>query len=348
MRWIAALLVMVLAVSVASAAGMNPVNPVKPPAGQATATEKWDKGMEKFNETKKKLEEVRNKVQEKKQEVFKAWKRHLNAWIEVAKGWIERVRERVEHLKIGNKEEILSKLQDAENRLNEIQQEINKSQNYEELKGKARGVRQVWMEVRVELRAAVHSYAVEKYNETLERLKEVRDRLEAAGADVTALDEKITEIEEAVDELQNCCSTQHEFYQKVREINAMFREAFQLVKELARTIQLGYHTGFVYAHVNGSFELSGNFSSVLIKGDGELNVPENVIVTKVDTNEMKVVAKGNFTATGSGNFRILAHGSGVLKLDGEGYYRVKKTPSEPVSEEIQFEGNETVTFGVVE
>ncbi len=344
MKWVAALLVLVVAIGVASAAG--PMDQAK----VQVKTPGWDTGMAKFNETKKKLEEIRNKVQERKQEVFEAWKRHLNAWIGVAKRWVERVQERVEHLKIGNesKEEILSKLQDAEDRLNEIQQDINESQSYEELRGKAKEIRQVWMEVRLELRAAVHSYAVEKYKETLERLKQVRDRLEAAGADVTALDEKISEIEEAINEFQNCCTETPAFYQKVREINMMFREAFQMVKQLARTIQLGYHTGFVYAHVNGSFELSGNFSSVLIKGEGDLNIPEDAIVTKVDTNEIKVVAKGSFTATGSGEFRILAHGSGVLKLDGEGYYRVKKTPSEPVSEEVQFEGNETVTFGVVE
>ncbi len=200
-------------------------------------------------------------------------------------------------------------------------------------------------ELKQEMRYAVHGYAIEKYEEMLEKLKQVRDRLEAAGANVTELNEKIDEIEAAVDELESYVGTP-EFADKVREINQLFREAFEIVKELAREARPEYHTGFVYAYVNGSFELSGNFTSVQIKGDGNVTIPEDVVVTRVNTAGVNmIVARGNFTASGEGEFRILAHGSGELVLNGEGYYRVKQTPTGPMTEEIEFEGNETVTFG---
>lgn len=239
------------------------------------------------------------------------------------------------------------KLQEIEDRLDDIENKINTAQNYTELRGVAAEIKGMWGELKQGMRAVAHEYAVEKYERFLERLIQVRDRLEAAGVDVSELDAKIEEIEASVEELKNYTGTP-EFAEKVRDVNQLFREAFEIVKELAREVRPVYHTGFVYAYVNGSFELSGNFSSVQIKGEGKLTIPEEVIVTKVDTPGVRmIVAKGNFTATGDGEFRILAHGSGELILNGEGYYRVKQTPTGPMTEEIEFEGNETVTFGVI-
>ncbi len=315
------------------------------------ADENADKGFSKaknwFNETKKKVEEIKKKVQERREKVFEAWKNHLKAWVNMAKRWVERVQLRVENLHTGDesKQKILEQLQDAKEKLDEIEQEINESQNFTELKYTAQRIREVWIELRQELRIAVQTYAIEKYEEVLERLRQVRDRLEAAGADITELDEKIDEIDAAVADLENYAGTP-EFAEKVKEINGMFREAFEIVKDLAKEVRPVYNTGFVYAYVNGSFELSGNFTSVQIKGEGDISIPDDVVVTSVDTKGVKmIVAKGSFTASGEGNFRILAHGSGELNLNGKGYYRVKESSTSSMTDEIEFEGNETVTFG---
>jgi len=305
----------------------------------------FDKTKKNIEEAKKNIEEVRKQAEEKR---FEAWKKHLQAWVEVAKRWVERVQMRVENMNVGNetKERLMNRLNMIESRLDEIENRIDTAQNYTELRGVAAEIKGMWGELKQGMRAVAHEYAVEKYERFLERLIQVRDRLEAAGVNVSELDAKIEEINESVEELKNYTGTP-EFAEKVREINQLFGEAFEIVKELAREARPEYHTGFVYAYVNGSFELSGNFSSVQIKGDGNVTIPEEVIVTKVDTPGVKmIIAMGNFTATGEGELRILAHGSGELILNGEGYYRVKQTPTGPMTEEIWF-GNETVsvTFG---
>lgn len=324
------------------------VNPVKSFNPVKNADIRFSKAREKFNETKNRIDELREKAKERK-EMFRAWKNHLESWINMAKRWVEKVQVRVETMNIGSEQRvrIMEKLQNVEERLDEIEEKINESQNYEELRETVKELKGLWIELRYEMRIAVHEYAIEKYSVLFERLKQVRDKLESAGADVSELDEIIEEIESAVDDLQNYIGTP-EFPEKVREVNSMFREAFQLVKSIARTINLGYHTGFVYAKVEGTFILSGNFTSVLIRGEGNVSIPDNVIITYVETNgKKKIVARGNFTASGDGEFRIVAHGTGELKLDGEGYYRVKISPTEPVGEETEFEGSEVIEFGVV-
>ncbi len=317
----------------------------EPAAGKpANVGEGYSKAKEWFEETKKKVQEARQQAEEKR---FEAWKKHLLAWVEVGKRWVERVELRVENLNLGNdsKERLMNKLQEIESRFTEIESKIESAQNYTELRDTTKEIKWMWGELKQEMRHAVHGYAIEKYQEILERLKQVRDRLEAVGLNVSELNEKIDEIEQAVAELEDSVGTP-EFADKVREINGLFREAFGLVKELSREARYEYHTGFVYAHVNGSFELSGNFSLVQIKGEGDVTIPENVVVTSVDTPGVRmIVARGNFTASGEGEFRILAHGSGELVLNGEGYYRVKQTPTSPVTDEIEFEGEKNVTFG---
>jgi len=66
-----------------------------------------------------------------------------------------------------------------------------------------------------------------------------------------------------------------------------------------------------------------------ISGEGKAVIRGENVTVKVDGEDIKLIVKGY----------------GTLTLDGKGVYRVKKAPSEEMSEEIEYEGNVTVEFG---
>ncbi len=352
LRWLVPL---ILLVCIAASTAQPMQHPIW---DKGNVEKRWEEAKQKFNESrekyfevlKEKREKVREKMEEVREKIFESRKRYYMSWAEMCERWVERLRVRVENMHMNEelRVRILASLNHSLERLKEIEERINSTTDYDELRQAVAEIRGVWLELRQELRFAVHSYIVEKFEITLERLKQVRDRLEANGIDVSTLDELIDKIEVAIDELKAAVGTP-EFNEKVREVKELFVEAFKEVREITGARVLGYEAGFVYAKVDGSFELSGNFSLVQIKGVGNVTLPESSIVTKVEKDgELLVVARGELNASGEGSFRILAHGNGTLTLNGEGYYRVKPSPSEPMSEEKEFEGSETITFGVSE
>jgi len=165
----------------------------------------------------------------------------------------------------------------------------------------------------------------------------------------------LSDINDTIKDLEAAVGTP-EFEDKVKEARDLFVEAFEKVKEVVKEREeilgakvLGYESGIAYAKVEGSFKLSGNFSHVLIKGEGNVTLPEENIVTKVERDgELHIVARGQLTASGDGEFRIIAIGKGTLDLSGEGYYRVKPSPKEPMGNETEFSGDESLQFGVIE
>jgi len=131
------------------------------------------------------------------------------------------------------KEKIAERLAETFEKLEELKSKINESDSPDDLSGVVAEIREVWKDLRYELRVSVHSYAVEKFRHLYERLEQVRDRLEAQGVDTSELDEMLSDINDTIKDLEEAVGTP-EFEGKVKEAKDLFAEAFEKVKEIVR------------------------------------------------------------------------------------------------------------------
>lgn len=318
--------------------------------------ERWQKAEERWREAVKNFEkareEIMNRTEIAKQRMLEAHKRAMLAWTNATQAWIERFEARIDTLRISDeaKEVLKTEVREIAQKVEQLKVQIAKANTSEEIRSVAAQLREQWREMHREMVRAVHFFAVAKLEEALEKLKQVRDRLESFGVDMSELESKIEDLEERLQEL-NETAGEPGFSESYREFVAEFREAAEIVKEKVREAKPSIERGFLYAKVNGTFAISGNFSSVLIKGWGNVSINEDAVVNEkvVPGNGMLViVARGNVSAEGDGNFRIVAHGSGSAEFSGEGYYRVKERINVPVGEETPINGTVEVAFGVAE
>ncbi len=321
--------------------------------GLEKAKERYENASKKFQKAK----EMYEKAKERREKAFEYGKKYMHSWTNLCERWIEKLMVRIQTSNMGEdvKLRIMERLRNALGKIEEVEKRINSSTNYTELREAVREMRNVWHSLRVELRLSAYEYALWRFENVVERIEQLRDRFESVGLDVSKIDEKLEKVKELIDEAKssidegNAIAARDKIAQIRFELKNMFAELKLLAKDYAGRVVLGYESGVVYAKVNGSFELSGNVT-VLVRGEGDVTVtPESAIVTKVEKDGyVKVLARGEVTVSGDGEFRIVAHGKGVLNLNGEGYYRVKENISTPMSEEKQFEGSTSVKFGVIE
>ncbi len=339
-------------------AGMNYEHNINISKGKGKGLEKAREGYENASREFQKAREMYEKAKERRENVLEHGKRYMHTWANLCERWIERLMARIQASNMGEdvKLRIMERLENALGRIEEAKKKINGSASYAEFREAVREMRNVWNSVRVELRLSAYEYALWRFEGIVERIEQLKDRFEIAGLDVSKIDEKLEKVKELIDEARSSIdegdvvAVKDKIAQIRFELKNMFAELKLLAKDYAGRVVLGYESGIVYAKVDGNFELSGNVT-VFVRGTGNVTVtPESAIVTKVEKDGyVKVLARGgNVTVSGDGEFRIVAHGKGVLNLNGEGYYRVKENISTPMSEEKQFEGSASVEFGVVE
>jgi hypothetical protein len=320
--------------------------------GGQNIAHRYQEALKHFNESKKNL----GIAEKENSGLFEAKKRYLLSWTDLCEKWMLKLMVKVNNSGIDRelKVSIMEKLGAAINEIRRAKEGVNRSATPEELRNAALQLRDSWNEARVQIRLAVFDYAEYKLERILEKIIQLRDRFEAAGMNVSHLDEKISELETSTREFKTYVDNEN--LQKavaqltvIRQIlQEIFIELRELAKEYVGRVAYGYESGLVYAKINGSFDLKGNFTA-LIRGGGEVAVTPTSAVVSSDgasnNGKVRLLVRGkDVTVVGTGDFRIFAYGKGILQLNGNGYYRVKNI-GEPMSPETPFEGSVTVEFG---
>ncbi|MCS7122066.1 MAG: hypothetical protein NZ895_05660 [Archaeoglobaceae archaeon] len=328
MKWLVALMLLLL---VFGAQGLK----IEEKAREGPEKRNIEIADKRYEEVKKKMENVKKEKDQRK---------ILSTQVEVTKRLLERLEARVENLNLGEetKNELKTRINNLKTQLDFIAEKINSARE-EELKEIAKELRSLMKSVNSEVKEIIKIYTILKLEENLERLKQVRDRLEAY-ANTSKLDKTIEQIEKSLDEMKK------EGKDNTKQINELFKKAFIDIKEILRENRLGhplgYESGFLYAKVDGKFSLLGNFSLVQIKGNGTVGIKGDVVRKVEKKDGVLIIAKGIVEASGEGKFRIIAHGSGQIVLDGAGYYRIKEVPKVPVSDEKEFKELLELRFGL--
>jgi uncharacterized coiled-coil DUF342 family protein len=319
------------------------------------------KKFDKFNEAKEKYQEAMEKFREAKNKAiqarFNASKNYLLRWTEMCERWMERLKVRVQNSNMNEevKLRITERIQNGLEKIDEVKKSIENAQTIEELREAAKEAKKTWIELKMDLRLSAYDYTLNAFYKILDKVEQVRDRLEAAGINVQEINEKIDEIRGYLENAESAleASNVEVVKENLAKAKEGLREVFNEIKNSAKSytgrVTYGYESGEIFAKVDGTFRLDGNVTA-LIRGEGNVTVnPTTSVVTDVTAGgERKIVVRGDVVVEGNGDFRIFAKGKGELELTGEGYYRVKESPESSMSDETTFEGEETVTFGVIE
>ncbi len=317
--------------------------------GKRIAEERYREAVKEFRKAK---EMYRMGNRSKKMEMFQRGKHLMYKWSDMCERWIERLMERVKasHMNEQVKLQIMERLENALNKVKNFKTNINETHNVTQLRMTVREMRDMWRNVRTELRYSVYEYIVWKFSDILEKATQLSDRFAALGMNVSSINAKITQINTTINQAKMMLNSNdlRGAAEKIMEARKELRELFKELRMYAvqYTYKLRHTGGLVYAKVNGSFKLSGNYTA-FIRGFGNVTVtPTTAIVTKVvHENYVRILVKGVANVTGTGNFRVVAHGTGEIALNGTGFYRVKPSPTKPLSAEIPINGTVTVRFG---
>ncbi len=317
--------------------------------GKKMAEERYREAVKEFKRAK---EMYRMGNRSERMEMFQHGKHLMYMWSDMCEKWIERLMERVRASNMNEqvKLQIMERLENALNKVKTFKTDVNETQNITQLRMTVREMREMWRNVRTELRYSAYEYIVWKFSDILERATQLSDRFAALGMNVSSINAKIAQINTTVNQAKMMLNSNdlRGAAEKIMEARKELRELFQELRMYA--MQYAYklrHTGgLVYAKVNGTFKLSGNYTA-FIRGFGNVSVtPTTAIVTKVvHENYVRMLVKGVANVTGTGNFRVVAHGTGEITLTGTGFYRVKPSPAKPISTEIPINGTVTVKFG---
>ncbi len=198
----------------------------------------------------------------------------------------------------------------------------------------------------------------QKLNDCLEKLNLAKQKLEDAN-------EKFEEMANA--------SNPNELYVEGRhlliEARDLIREAFMDIKDIYYEIWhlrvghvfYGNETGELLVVGNGTAEIHLTGVAVILASGNVTVSPATSVVTSVGfessveggvasmSGHGKVVVRGkDVTVRVKGEYiKIFVKGNGTATLNGEGIYKLKKSPHEKMVEET-YSGNVTLEFGVVE
>ncbi|GEM_PF-668201 len=279
-------------------------------------------------------------------------------------------------------DEKLAEIKELKNEINETSSPEELIETVKKIRKEWREIRDEMRALTGYVAVAKVEKLVEKAKQVELMLEAKIEELDAAGVDTTKLEAtledfsaKVNEAEDLIDKAENLFEEGNiaEGHMTLKEAIKTLKEAFKDVKEVVSEMKemnqyrvregkifYGNETGEVWVDGNGTAEFNGT-GIVVIRGNATLEVaPEDAIVTLVGfgvksveggvsrvSGEGKAVIRGeNLTVKVEGDdFKLIVKGYGTLKLDGEGEYRVKKSPQEEMSEEIEYAGLTTIEFG---
>ncbi len=278
--------------------------------------------------------------------IFNETKEKMQKW-KSCYSWLERLQSRIATYNFGEetKLRIQERIRNLESRLQQIESELNSANDSQSLKKAGDNIREFWKDAGREMRNIAYEIQLEKTRDIVDKLKNLVDRFKSLGLDTTELEKLINEIDAKLAEIESKIGSGEVPTKDFSELNKIIQKAFDEVKKLSKeylNIQKSYK-GILLASVSGNFTLTGDLSATVV-GSGDLSAnPESAIINA--KNATSIVIRGkDVKIEGNGTFKIVAHGSGTINMQGVGAYKYKRCINENYINGTFYDGA-TISFG---
>ena len=306
---------------------------------------------------------------------------YVEAWLERLMIQVEN-----SNMGASQKQMLMEKIRNCLMALNESKMAVNSSTTPDELRQAVAELRKTWNDVRIEIKSVVGQIIVTKLTTIVNKAEDVALKLEAemTANNITNVSlindclekldlakQKLEEANAKFEEMPNATDPNQLYLEGRRlliEARDLIRQAFMDLRQAffeLRHLRVGHiffgnETGELFVMGNGSAKIHmTGLAVVVVNGNVTVTPAESVtsVVGMTSTNSNgtltafghgRLIIRGeNVTISVSGDFmRIFVKGKGTATLNGEGAYRVKKSPNATI-EEGTF-GSVTIEFGVIE
>ncbi len=293
--------------------------------------------------------EGKGKASDFRDKMFETHKERMLKWVDNCNRWVERLEKRVMTSNLGEdaKLRIQTRIENMKNEIGEIESMIQDARNFSQLRDAMREVRTLWSDLSKQMRLIAYEHFVLHIEKILEKLEELADRFESQGLDVSNLRKAIKEARDSLEDVEAKLKDGTVTHSDTANLNKKVMRAFEESKKLAKEYRLKPSDGIVMANVSGSFTLDGTVKA-LIKGNGNVNVePTSAKIAESKGAENVIealVVMGQVNVTGEGNFKIIAHGNGMLTMNGNGNYVYKQCMNQKFVNGT-FSDRVTINFG---